>query len=110
MIILIVMGISLVERSLSFLLIETGTRRVAPKGGIGRANSISVFATVDDMGQIRECTVCHRQQYSVAEFNWNCTHNRKGTDCRGVMRLVTQKERPRNVWGGSSGRKMGEFW
>ena len=62
------------------------------------------------MGQIRECTICARRIYSLAEKNWNCTHNRQGVDCKGVMRLITIKDRARYVYGMDGSRKMGEFW
>ena len=57
------------------------------------------------MGQIRECTVCARRMYSLAEKNWRCDFD----DCKGVMCLIDLKGRRRYVYRGD-GAKMGEFW
>jgi hypothetical protein len=57
------------------------------------------------MGRIRECTVCARQLYSLATENWSCTVD----GCKGVMRVVIDKDRPRNRMTGD-GRRLGEFW
>ena len=57
------------------------------------------------MGQIRECTICARRMYSIAESNWSCTLD----DCTGVMRLIDLKGRRRYVYRGD-GAKLGEFW
>ena len=57
------------------------------------------------MGQIRECTVCARRMYSMAESNCSCSID----GCRGVMRLIDLKGRQRYVYR-MDGTKMGEFW
>ena len=59
------------------------------------------------MGQIRECTVCARRMYSTAEKNCPCDRTHK--TCRGLMRLIELKERPRYRYR-MDGTKMGEFW
>jgi len=57
------------------------------------------------MGQIRECTVCARRMYSTNIKNTVCTID----DCKGVMRLISIKDRPRNRFK-LDGTKLGEFW
>ncbi len=66
---------------------------------------ITALICRSDMGQIRECTDCARQLYSLAVENWSCTVD----GCKGVMRLVIDKDRPRNRMTGD-GRRLGEFW
>jgi len=41
----------------------------------------------------------------LAEKNWACTLD----DCKGVMRLIVIKDRPRNRFK-LDGTKLGEFW
>ena len=61
------------------------------------------------MGQIRECTVCARRMYSTAEKNRPCARPDRPRVCRGVMRLISIKDRPRNRFT-LDGTKLGEFW
>ena len=63
------------------------------------------------MGQIRECTVCSRRMYSLAEANFACnTRGGRKPKCRGRMLLVsTIQDRPRYRYR-MDGTKLGEFW
>jgi len=62
------------------------------------------------MGQVRECSECGRRLYSLALANWVCGNGQHATkDCKGVMRLLNFKDRPRNRFK-VDGTKLGEFW